>query len=165
MLEKLRKKWWVGALLVPFAVWLALEIRAGVFEGTGWGPRQIAAKVSRWFTDAPAPEKGKVETGSIPAPAHKPDSPSDAQKKEAAARARKARCEKERLTDLMEAEKELAVYDYRANACVAEAKMSIFTPGILSGPARERSTLKGRPKCAGTQLLGGAAEGGRLRKI
>lgn len=130
--DRFRKnpKAWAATVSVALLVWAVLEIRTGFLEGYGWGPRQLGSRIGKWAKGDDAPEKPRLETGSIPQPPTAKSAPQpDAQKKEAAARARRARCEKERMAELVEAEKELAILGYRASACLGEAKQSIFTAG------------------------------------
>lgn len=128
LLNKLRKNWKVGlywtlGVIVAAAV---VDFHTGLLEETGWSARQIGAKVGKRFTATH--EKGKLETGSIQQVSPKPEL-TEAQKKEAGARAKKVRCERERGGDLMEAEKNLAIHGYVVNLCIAEARQSVFTAG------------------------------------
>jgi hypothetical protein len=118
----------VGTAAAGLLLWAFVQAWEGALEGSGWGPKQLAEKyVGKWF--AGTAEKGKLETGSIPqAPTPAKPEPSDAQKKEAAVRAaRRARCEKERQADLLEAEKVLAIYWDRARNCIEERKIYLLT--------------------------------------
>jgi hypothetical protein len=156
--ETFRKNWkaWAYAVLGALALAAFVEFHTGFLEETGWSARQIGAKVGKWAAGASAPDKGKVETGSIPqAPAAKPDPQPDVQRKEAAARARKARCEKERHADMVEAEKELAVLDYRARLCVAEAKLSVFTAGNPERACKKEIDAKGASEVRRDATAGG----------
>lgn len=120
---------WIAVAVVAAPMWIGIAMLEGLCEGTGWGPKQVFTKLGQWLTQPSEPKKpARLETGSIPEkPAAKPE-PTEAQKKKeaAAARARKARCEKERVDELVDAERELAVAEYQVAACVARTKEYIF---------------------------------------